>query len=411
MVAVGIESMNAYGGQTCLDIRTLFDARGLDQSRFDNLLMEQKSVALPCEDPVTSAVNAAKPIVDALNGNERDRIEMVITSSESGLDFGKSLSTYIHEYLGLNRHCRLFEVKQACYGGTAALQMAATFIASDASPGAKVLVVASDVARIPEALAYAEPSQGIGAVAMIISDRPDVMTVDVGASGCYSFEVMDTCRPRPDMETGDPDLSLLSYLDCLENSFANYCEKVDAVDLDTTFSSLVFHTPFAGMVKGAHRNLLRRFGRLDGDGIDADFNQRVRPSLHYCMQVGNIYSAALYLALCSLIDHGEINHQQRIGLFSYGSGCSSEFFSGVIGPSSKERLSHMRIKEQLAGRFPLSMEAYDRLLSLNSQWPFGVKNQRVQRSDFAEIYEQQLEGRGYLVLTGISNFRREYAWS
>ncbi len=116
---VGIEMLNAYCGQLSLDIRTLFEARGLDLARFNNLMMEKKSIGLPCEDAVTFGVNAAKPIIEKLDPVERNRIELVITSTESAIDFGKSLSTYIHKYLNLSPKCRLFEVKQACYGGTA----------------------------------------------------------------------------------------------------------------------------------------------------------------------------------------------------------------------------------------------------------------------------------------------------
>src|SRR5215472_14637126 len=102
-MSVGIESINIYAGQAMLDTRTLFEARKLDLLRFDNLMMIKKSVCLPCEDPVTYGVNAAKPIIDALSETDRNRIELIITSTESGLDFGKSLSTYIHHYLGLQR--------------------------------------------------------------------------------------------------------------------------------------------------------------------------------------------------------------------------------------------------------------------------------------------------------------------
>lgn len=94
-MTVGIEAINAYCGQTYLDIRTLFEARNLSLKRFDNLMMQKKSVRLPCEDPVTNAVNAAKPILDALSPEEKSEIEMVITGSESGIDCGKSLSTYL----------------------------------------------------------------------------------------------------------------------------------------------------------------------------------------------------------------------------------------------------------------------------------------------------------------------------
>ena len=100
-------------------------------------MIQSKAVGVPCEDPVTNGVNAAKPIIDKLTEAEKNSIELVITASESGLDFGKSLSTYIHQYFGLSRSCRLFEVKQACYGGTAALHMAACFVKSQPSPAPK----------------------------------------------------------------------------------------------------------------------------------------------------------------------------------------------------------------------------------------------------------------------------------
>ncbi len=48
---VGIEAINVYGGPTFLDVRTLFDAIGLDLERFDYLMMKKKIVELPCEDP------------------------------------------------------------------------------------------------------------------------------------------------------------------------------------------------------------------------------------------------------------------------------------------------------------------------------------------------------------------------
>ena len=53
-IAAGIEALNVYGGAACLDVRELCVHRGLDMPRFDNLLMREKTVALPFEDPVTS---------------------------------------------------------------------------------------------------------------------------------------------------------------------------------------------------------------------------------------------------------------------------------------------------------------------------------------------------------------------
>ena len=71
---VGIEAMNMFAGTAFLDVKKLAAHRGLDMSRFENLMMKEKTVALPFEDPITYAVNAAKPIVDALSPEEKDRI-------------------------------------------------------------------------------------------------------------------------------------------------------------------------------------------------------------------------------------------------------------------------------------------------------------------------------------------------
>src|SRR5262245_65803443 len=117
MSAVGIEAINVFAGSAYVDVEKLARHRKLDMTRFTNLLMKEKTVALPYEDPVTFGVNAAKPLVDAMSLDEKDRIEMVITCTESAFDFGKSMSTYFHKLLGLNRNCRLFELKNACYSG------------------------------------------------------------------------------------------------------------------------------------------------------------------------------------------------------------------------------------------------------------------------------------------------------
>ena len=155
----GIEDLGVYAGRAFIDVNELASARGLEVQRMQNLLMREKTVSLPFEDAVSFAVNAAKPVVDRLTPDERGSIEQVIVASESGIDFGKPLSSYVHDYLGLSRNCRTFEIKHACYGGTAALQTALAFVHSEVSPGSKSLVITTDAAR-PIPHTYAEPSQG-----------------------------------------------------------------------------------------------------------------------------------------------------------------------------------------------------------------------------------------------------------
>ncbi|GGB95762.1 polyketide biosynthesis 3-hydroxy-3-methylglutaryl-ACP synthase PksG [Pseudoduganella buxea] len=374
-----------------------------------NLLMDRKSVNAPIEDPVTNAVNAAKPLIDALSQAERDMIELVIVGTESGLDFGKPISTYIAHYLGLSRRCRSFEVKHACYGGTAALQMALSFVQASPRP-VKALVIAADASSVAARNTYWEPSQGAGAVAMIVGQDARLLAVDFGANGYHSFEVMDTLRPRADLEAGDSDLSILSYMACLEASYDHYCQVVEGVDVNRSFDHLVLHTPFAGMVKSAHRRLLRKTAGMTPGDIDADFGRRVEPSIRLCQSIGNIYSAALYLALCSLLEYGDIAGAQRVGLFSYGSGCASEFYSGVITADGARQFRALETTRHVAERWPLSMDEYEAISNLSLQRMAGVQDLRPDLGAYAHILRARYEGSGLLVLAGISNFHREYRW-
>ncbi len=418
MVDVGIESMNVFGGTAYLDVMELARHRRLDLTRFENLLMKEKAVALPYEDPVTCGVNAAKPLVDALTDAEKDRIELLIACTESGIDFGKSIATYMHDYLGLNRNCRMFELKQACYSGTAGFHMAANFVLSQASPGAKALVIASDIARfivadggdaLTEDWSYAEPSSGAGAAALLVSERPEVFQLDVGASGYYGYEVLDTCRPVPDSEAGDADLSLMSYLDCCEQAFLEYKKRVTGADYRETFHYLTFHTPFGGMVKGAHRTMMRKMAKAAPPEIEADFEQRVTPGLNYCQRVGNIMGGTALLAMASTVDNGRFDVPRRLGCFSYGSGCCSEFFSGVVTPEGHRLLQTFEIERELNERHRLTMDEYEALLRGSGAVKFGSRNIAL---DFDLIPGVLDSGRGKtrLYLEEIKEFHRKYTW-
>jgi polyketide biosynthesis 3-hydroxy-3-methylglutaryl-CoA synthase-like enzyme PksG len=410
-MGAGIEAINAYVGRAYLDVRELFEARRLDMARFGNLMIDERSVNLPCEDPVTNAVNAAKPILDQLTPAELDRIEAIVVGTESGLDYGKPISTYVHHYLGLGRRCRSFEVKHACYGGTAALRTALGLVATSASPGAKALVIAADAGGEVTDMPYWEPSHGAGAVAMLVGEEPTVLALDPGAYGLHSYEVMDTCRPRADLAAGDSDLSLLAYLDCLERSYADYRQRVDAADIVDTFDYLAFHTPFAGMVKGAHRHLLRREKRMAPDDIEADFAARLAPSLVYCTRVGNTYSAGLYLALCSTLRHGSFDEPARIGLFSYGSGCASEFYSGVVTKAGQDAVTRFKTDEALDSRLRLTVGEYERIGVAARATSVQEPDVTVDVEPYADVYDAALAGQGLLVLDRVAGFHREYRWS
>ncbi|SHG23700.1 hydroxymethylglutaryl-CoA synthase [Jatrophihabitans endophyticus] len=406
--AVGIEALDVYCGIARIGVAELFAGRGLDTDRQQNLMMTEKSVGLPCEDPVTNAVNAARPLVDALAPEERDRIEVLVTSTESGVDFSKSLASYVHEHLGLSRRCRLVEVKQACYGATAAVQLATGYLASGISPDAKILVVATDVPLVDEHAEYTEPAMGFGAAAVLLGTRPRILTMDLGAFGTHSYETLDSARPGPTFDIADSDRSLFAYLDCLANSFRGYRDRVEGADFAATFDYLAMHTPFAGMVRAAHRKMMRDFAR-DADQ-EEDFERRLAPALRYPSRVGNLCSGSVYLALASVIDNAAVDDGARVGLYSYGSGCSSEFFSGVVDGTSRTTLAAQGIGAALDARVEVPFDDYVDLLARSRDCLVPERDRSVDPDEYARWYDARGATRDLLVWTGTKDYHRTYDW-
>ncbi|MGW3135042.1 hydroxymethylglutaryl-CoA synthase family protein [Streptomyces sp. NPDC001139] len=409
---IGLEALNVYCGLAQIPVADLFAGRGLDTGRLGNLMMNRRSVQLPFEDAVTNAVNAAKPMVDALSPQEQDSIELLVTSTESGLDFSKSVASYVHAHLGLSRRCRIMEVKQACYGATGMLQLAAGYLAATRTPRGpqdgvgKALVIATDVTVVTGEQQYAEPATGHGAAALLVGGQPQIMTFAPGQSGLCSFETMDTARPTPTFDLWDTDRSLLTYMECLTESYRDFLSRHPSTDLATSFDQLAFHTPFAGIVKAGHRRLMRQFAPRSPQGIEEDFTARVVPSLVYPQEVGNMFSGSLYLALCSIIDNSPVGTGSRVGLYSYGSGCASEFFSGSLLPGARETMRRMRIAGRLAERYELTFGEYRQLLDRTHTCLVPEPEREVDLSE----YQKMVGSTPILALSSVRNYHRRYEW-
>jgi hydroxymethylglutaryl-CoA synthase len=79
--------------------------------------------------------------------------------------------------------------------------------------------------------------------------------------------------------------------------------------------------------------------------------------------VGNTYTASLYVCLASLLeDEGRLLAGRRLGLFSYGSGCCAEFFTGLV-PAGAASLGATGVRDALARRTLVDVPTYERLLA------------------------------------------------
>ncbi len=350
MVKVGIDTLAIYTSQYALQLATLAEARGIDAEKYHTGLGQfSMSVPPPGEDIVTMAANAAK---QALQDIDLTHIELLLFATESGIDQSKAAGIFVHHLLGLEARCRVVELKQACYSATAALQLALPFLREN--PNKKVLLIASDIARYGLNTA-GESSQGAGAIAMVLSANPRILAFEP-EYGVVTESVMDFWRPNYSHEAFvDGKYSSKLYLTLLEKSWEQYQQLSGRQFADHDY--FCYHTPVPRLVEKAHQHLLKINAQteLPVDVTDEQF----QASLAYGRKMGNSYSAALYVALASLLDNVTDDLSgKRIGFYSYGSGCVAEYFSGVVQPGYQQVLHADYHAGLLSGRKQLTYEDY-----------------------------------------------------
>lgn len=348
---IGIDKINFFTPNLYVDLITLAEARGIDPDKFTvGIGQNQMSVNPVTQDAVSMGANAALPI---LSEADADLIDLVILGTESGVDYSKSGAVFIHQLLGIQPFARSIEIKQACYGATAGLMMAREYI--KAHPERKVLVIGSDVARYGLATA-GEVTQGAGAVAMIITKDPQILTLDE-ISVPYSSNIFDFWRPNySDTAIVDGKYSNEAYIEFFNQCWQEFTKQTEFT-LDD-FEAICFHLPYSKMGKKALDTILNEGSQETQARLLANY----QISTTYTKSMGNIYTGSLYLGLCALLD-GQPNLQadQRIGLFSYGSGAVSEFFSGRLVPNFQEHLQTQAHHDLLASRQVLTIADYESL--------------------------------------------------
>jgi hydroxymethylglutaryl-CoA synthase len=406
---VGIEKIRAYPGSLVLDIQKLAAARGQSPVELhDTMMIDERSLNPVWEDPVTMAVNAAKPM---LSDADRQAIELLIVGTESAPDQEKAASTWIHRYLGLKPSCRNFEIKHACYSGTAAMQMALAWIASGVAGDAKALVITTDQSRMHLGQPY-EFVMGASAAAALISREPRLLDIEIDRCGYWTDEVSDLTRPTSRVEQGDAETSLIAYLDGLEGAYGHYVERAGGViDFDTYFTKNVYHAPFGGMAFRAHKALLRKWKALSKAEAWAHFERKALASLRFVRRMGGTYASSPLIGLMGLVDGSDdLRADDRVGIYSYGSGCCAEFYSGLIGASAREVVRAADLPRLLDARHAVSVETYEDVERERTRY-IDCGDYEPVLAGLEDWYERHYQGKGYLVFRGMKDYYRRYAWS
>ncbi len=346
---IGIEALSFYIPNYYIDLKTIAKKKEAPPNLYYRGIGQEKmAVPPPDEDVITMGANAAW---QACRDLDREKIDTLFFATESGIDQSKAGGIYIHRLLGLSPHCRTVELKQACYSGTAALQMASGWIKQN--PESKVLIVMSDIARYGLSSA-GEPTQGAGSVALIVSANAKILQLDAFC-GLYCSDVMDFWRPNYlDYALVDGKYSIRVYLKALEKCWEQYKQRSGFSFSD--FYRFCYHLPFSKMAEKAHHHL----AKLEKTGLTgAELDKRIEKGLIYNRIIGNVYTASLYLGLISMLENTEKDlSEKRIALFSYGSGCVAEFFSGVMVKNYKTNIPLSTHRKLLTDRQELSYQEY-----------------------------------------------------
>ena len=152
----------------------------------------------------------------------------------------------------------------------------------------------TDIARY-DTESPGEPTQGAGAVAMLVSENPSILALDDVPEAVYTYENMDFWRPLYRSKAiVEGQQSISSYLHGLDQTYMQYKEG-SGYDWDD-YRYLLFHVPFPKMAyKGFKRLFQKEVMRVNGHGteeLNAEFEQKVEPGLWANTEIGNIYTGS-----------------------------------------------------------------------------------------------------------------------
>ncbi|CAI2678575.1 hydroxymethylglutaryl-CoA synthase [Apilactobacillus apinorum] len=383
---VGIDKMSFYSSDMYLDMVDLAHARNEDPNKYLIGIGQKKMAVIPkTQDVVTMAANACLKIID---DDDRNKIDLIIFGTETGIDNSKSAAIYLQNMLGLSRRGRAFEIKQACYGATAGLQMAKEYVENN--PEKKALVIGADIARYGIDTP-GEVTQGGGAVAMVISANPSIAEFE-GTSTFYSDDVMDFWRPLYRTEAVvDGHYSNDVYVDFFKKTWDEY-KQITGKNLED-FSAMTFHLPYVKMGIKALRAIIDEASEEHQDKLKTEFGF----GKVYNENIGNLYTGSLYLNFLSLINNSDqLKVGDRIGLFSYGSGAQGEFFAMNLCKGFKNSELISQINADINNRKQVSVSEYETIFN-----------------DWVPIKDQELsfdtsKDASTFTLKGVKNHQRIY---
>ncbi len=404
-MSFGIEAASYHVPSLYVEIKDLAEKRGIEPAKLEKGLGLHK-MAFPDvhEDAATFAAEALLKLISNYNINPKE-ISRIYLGTESALDAAKPTATYamqmvekvLEEKYGerIFKNCDVVDMTFACVGAIDALQNCLDFV--KANPGKKAVVIASDYAKY-ELASSGEYTQGGGAVAVLVSDAPKLLEIE-NTFGVATESVFDFFKPRraalkselssateqmpdkieifTDEPVFDGQYSNLCYQERIREAYQHYKDQTRLEKPYEDWRYLIFHLPYAFHGKRVFTEIFSLENNLPYSNPDEQkavaksenyiqfINEKIEPSQRASTEIGNMYTASIFMALLSALQVSFNNNEeltgQKIGFLAYGSGSKSKVFVGKISENWKEIASKWNIFENIKDRTKIDFETYEKL--------------------------------------------------
>ncbi|CAI2185572.1 4291_t:CDS:10 [Funneliformis geosporum] len=402
---VGILAVEIYFPKRCIDQAKLEKYDGVSAGKYTIGLGQTKMGFCDDREDINSiALTVVQNLIEKYKISYKD-IGRVEVGTETIIDKSKSVKSVIMQLFKESGNTDVdgIDTTNACYGGTSALFNALNWIESSSWDGRYALVIAGDIAVY--ASGPARPTGGAGCVALLIGkDAPIVF--DRGLRGIHMEHVWDFYKPDLTSEFPEVDghLSNACYLKSLDTCYNRFMTKLitkEKVEKPTVnfFDYMLFHTPYCKLVQKSYARLfyddfvrnpedpcfksVQHFKdmsveeSLRSKDLEKAFmelskpyyEKKVKPTLLASTQVGNMYCASLYSTLASLLSNVPADDLtgKRVGMFSYGSGLASSFFSFQIKKSVADISKILDVPNRLKSRLELAPEKFSEVMKLREE--------------------------------------------
>ena len=356
----GIEAASFHVPSLYLEIKELAEKRNIEPPKLEKGLGLHK-MALPDvhEDAATFAAEALLKLIEDNQLNPKD-ISRIYLGTESALDAAKPTATYAMQMVeavlekDFGKRCfknsEVVDMTFACVGAVDAFQNCLDFC--QANPGKKAVVIASDYAKY-ELASSGEYTQGGGAVALLLSNNPQLLEIE-NVYGVATESVFDFFKPRraalksdltsatefmpdkieifTDEPVFDGQYSNQCYQDRIREAYEHYKEQTGIEKPYENWRYLIFHLPYAFHGKRVFTEIYSLENGLSYQSSEEQkavaksedyikfINEKIEPSQRASSEVGNMYTASIFMALLSAMqvsyDQNENLEDQEIGFLA-----------------------------------------------------------------------------------------------